>query len=85
MDLFENMAFGLKIKKYPQEEIKQRVAKASEILGLTPLLDRKPKSLSGGQRQRVAIGRCIVQQPNVFLFDVNQKTHDGQTISYLVL
>ena len=69
MDLFENMAFGLKIKKYPLEEIKQRVAKASEILGLTPLLDRKPKSLSGGQRQRVAIGRCIVQQPNVFLFD----------------
>lgn len=69
MDLFENMAFGLKIKKYPLEEIKERVAKAADILGLTPLLDRKPKSLSGGQRQRVAIGRCIVQQPNVFLFD----------------
>ncbi|GAA5214970.1 ABC transporter ATP-binding protein [Corallincola platygyrae] len=69
MDLFENMAFGLKLKKVPKDEIKVRVDKASEILGLTHMLDRKPKALSGGQRQRVAIGRCIVQQPAVFLFD----------------
>ncbi|GGA87044.1 sugar ABC transporter ATP-binding protein [Neiella marina] len=69
MDLFENMAFGLKLKKVDKAEIKKRVDGASEILGLTPLLDRKPKALSGGQRQRVAIGRCIVQQPAVFLFD----------------
>ncbi|MBW8192625.1 sn-glycerol-3-phosphate ABC transporter ATP-binding protein UgpC [Neiella marina] len=69
MDLYENMAFGLKLKKVEKAEIKKRVDAASDILGLTPLLDRKPKALSGGQRQRVAIGRCIVQQPAVFLFD----------------
>ncbi|MCM2679842.1 ABC transporter ATP-binding protein [Echinimonas agarilytica] len=69
MDLYENMAFGLKLKKVDKAEIKKRVDAASDILGLTPLLDRKPKALSGGQRQRVAIGRCIVQQPAVFLFD----------------
>ncbi len=69
MDLWENMAFGLKLKKMPKDEIDARVEKAANILGLKPLLDRKPKELSGGQRQRVAIGRCIVQQPSVFLFD----------------
>lgn len=69
MNLFENMAFGLKLKKVKKDEIKVRVEQAAKILGLTDLLDRKPKELSGGQRQRVAIGRCIVQQPNVFLFD----------------
>lgn len=69
MNLWENMAFGLKLKKMDKAEIEKRVAKAADILGLTPLLDRKPKELSGGQRQRVAIGRCIVQQPSVFLFD----------------
>ncbi|MBQ1783341.1 MAG: sn-glycerol-3-phosphate ABC transporter ATP-binding protein UgpC [Gammaproteobacteria bacterium] len=69
MNLWENMAFGLKLKKMDKAEIEARVSKAADILGLTPLLDRKPKELSGGQRQRVAIGRCIVQQPSVFLFD----------------
>ncbi|MGY5449657.1 ABC transporter ATP-binding protein [Agarivorans sp. MS3-6] len=69
MDLRENMSFGLKLKKVDKETIEKRVNNASDILGLDPLLDRKPKELSGGQRQRVAIGRCIVQQPGVFLFD----------------
>ncbi|WP_026960191.1 MULTISPECIES: ABC transporter ATP-binding protein [Aliagarivorans] len=69
MDLRENMNFGLKLKKLDKKTIDERVDHASDILGLTPLLDRKPKELSGGQRQRVAIGRCIVQQPSVFLFD----------------
>ena len=69
MNLFDNMAFGLKLKKMPKQEIEKRVKQSSSILGLDPLLYRKPKDLSGGQRQRVAIGRCIVQQPQVFLFD----------------
>ncbi|GAB4169683.1 MAG: sn-glycerol-3-phosphate ABC transporter ATP-binding protein UgpC [Terrimicrobiaceae bacterium] len=69
MSVYDNMAFGLKLRKYPKEEIKQRVNAAAEILGITQLLDRKPKALSGGQRQRVAVGRAIVRQPKVFLFD----------------
>lgn len=69
MTVFENMAFGLKLKHMDKETIRQRVVHAADILGLEPFLDRKPKALSGGQRQRVAIGRCIVQQPSVFLFD----------------
>ena len=69
MSVFENMAYGLKIKKVPVEEIKQRVAKAAAILELGKFLDRKPRELSGGQRQRVAMGRAIVRQPQVFLFD----------------
>lgn len=69
MTVFENMAFGLKLKHMDKETIRQRVIHAADILGLEPFLDRKPKALSGGQRQRVAIGRCIVQQPSVFLFD----------------
>ena len=69
MNVRENMAFGLKLKKMDPETINKRVNHAADILGLVPLLDRKPKALSGGQRQRVAIGRCIVQQPSVFLFD----------------
>ena len=69
MNIYENMAFGLKLKKMDKENIHKRVMRAAEILGLEPLLDRKPKALSGGQRQRVAIGRSIVQQPQVFLFD----------------
>ena len=69
MTLFDNMAFGLKLNKTPREEIKKRVDEAAEILGLTSMLDRKPKALSGGQRQRVAVGRAIVRKPEVFLFD----------------
>ena len=69
MSVFDNMAYGLKIKKVPVEEIKLRVAKAAAILELGKFLDRKPRELSGGQRQRVAMGRAIVRQPQVFLFD----------------
>ncbi|MCB0747684.1 MAG: sn-glycerol-3-phosphate ABC transporter ATP-binding protein UgpC [Ignavibacteriae bacterium] len=69
MTVFENMAFGLKIRKFSKSEIKQRVEEASKILGLDELLNRKPKALSGGQRQRVALGRAIVRKPKVFLFD----------------
>lgn len=69
MTVYDNMAFGLKIRKYPKDEIKRRVMEASEILGIQELLERKPKQLSGGQRQRVAVGRAIVRKPKVFLFD----------------
>ena len=69
MTVFDNMAYGLKIKKVPLAEIKQRVDKAAGILELGHLLERKPRELSGGQRQRVAMGRAIVRQPQVFLFD----------------
>lgn len=69
MTVADNMAFGLKLRKTPRDEIKKRVAEAAEILGLSELLDRKPKALSGGQRQRVAVGRAIVRKPDVFLFD----------------
>ncbi|HEX2011738.1 MAG TPA: sn-glycerol-3-phosphate import ATP-binding protein UgpC [Roseateles sp.] len=69
MSVFENMAYGLKIKKVPLEEIKQRVDKAARILELAHLLERTPRQLSGGQRQRVAMGRAIVRNPQVFLFD----------------
>ena len=69
MSVFDNMAYGLKIAKVPVDEIKARVDKAAKILELAPYLDRKPKALSGGQRQRVAMGRAIVRQPQVFLFD----------------
>lgn len=67
--VFDNMAFGLKLRKFSREEIKRRVDEAARILDITPLLDRKPKALSGGQRQRVAMGRAIVRNPMVFLFD----------------
>ena len=69
MSVFDNMAYGLKIKKVPAGEIKTRVDKAAGILELDQLLQRKPRQLSGGQRQRVAMGRAIVRQPQVFLFD----------------
>ncbi len=69
MTVFENMAFGLKLRKYPKAEIKTRVEQAADVLGLSEYLDRRPKEMSGGQRQRVAIGRALVRQPKVFLFD----------------
>ena len=69
MSVYDNMAYGLKIAKVPKPEIEQRVQKAAKILELGGLLDRKPRQLSGGQRQRVAMGRAIVRQPQVFLFD----------------
>jgi sn-glycerol 3-phosphate transport system ATP-binding protein len=69
MSVFDNMAYGLKIAKVPAAEIRQRVDKAAAILEIGPFLQRKPRELSGGQRQRVAMGRAIVRQPQVFLFD----------------
>ncbi len=69
MTVYDNMAFGLKLRKVPKDEIKRRVHEAAEILGIENLLDRKPRQLSGGQRQRVAVGRAIVRNPKVFLFD----------------
>jgi multiple sugar transport system ATP-binding protein len=69
MTVYRNMAFGLQLRKYPKAEIDERVRQAAEILGITALLDRKPKALSGGQRQRVAVGRAIVRRPKAFLFD----------------
>lgn len=69
MTVYDNMAFGLKLRKIPKDEIKRRITEASAILGLDSYLDRKPKALSGGQRQRVALGRAIVRDAKVFLFD----------------
>lgn len=69
MTVYDNMAFGLKLRKTPKEEIKRRVGDAAEILGIEQLLERKPRQLSGGQRQRVAVGRAIVREPSVFLLD----------------
>jgi multiple sugar transport system ATP-binding protein len=69
MSVYDNMAFGLKLRKFDKKEIDRRVTEASEILGIRELLHRKPKQLSGGQRQRVAVGRAIVRKPAVFLFD----------------
>src|SRR5437899_5778649 len=69
LSVYENIAFGLKIKKVPKQEIDKRVQEASRILDLEPYLKRKPRALSGGQRQRVAMGRAIVRQPQAFLMD----------------
>ncbi len=69
MTVYQNMAFGLKLKKVPAQEIQKRVEEAANIVGLTPYLKRRPGTLSGGQRQRVALGRAIVRNPKVFLFD----------------
>src|SRR5687767_552189 len=69
MSVYDNLAFGLKLREVPRAEIDKRVADVSVILGLKELLDRKPKAMSGGQRQRVALGRAIVREPQVFLMD----------------
>jgi multiple sugar transport system ATP-binding protein len=69
MSVYDNMAFGLKMRKFPKPEIEKRVREAADILGIQELLKRKPRQLSGGQRQRVAVGRAIVRHPQVFLFD----------------
>ena len=69
LSVYDNIAFGLKLKKTPKAEVRERVQKAAELLGLVEHLDRKPRSLSGGQRQRVAMGRAIVRQPKAFLMD----------------
>jgi len=69
MTVFENMSFGLRLRRYPKKEINKRVNEASEILGIKRLLNRRPRELSGGERQRVAVGRAIVRKPAVFLFD----------------
>ena len=69
MTVHENMAFGLKLRRFPKKEIEERIQEAARILSLTELLERRPKALSGGQRQRVAVGRAIVRKPAVFLFD----------------
>jgi len=70
MTVYENLAFGLKLRRYPTKEIERRVHESAEILGLTmEILNRRPKELSGGERQRVAVGRAIVRKPKVFLFD----------------
>ena len=69
LSVYDNMAFGLKLRKTPKDEIKRRVGEAADILGIQELLQRKPPQLPGGQRQRVAVGRAIVREPKVFLFD----------------
>src|SRR5947208_3875367 len=69
MSVYDNMAFGLKMRKFGKDEIEKRVRHAADILGIQALLERRPRQLSGGQRQRVALGRAIVRNPRVFLFD----------------
>ncbi len=78
MTAFENMSFGLKLRKFSKEKIKKRVDSAARILDIVPLLDRKPKALSGGQRQRLAMGRAIVRDPKVFLFDESLSNLDAK-------
>lgn len=78
MNVFENIAFGLRARKFPEAEIQQRVASAAEMLGITSLLDRLPRQLSGGQRQRVAIGRAVVRDARLFLFDEPLSNLDAQ-------
>ena len=78
LSVFDNMAFGLKLRKYPKADIRARVERAAAVLGLAGVLDRRPKQLSGGQRQRVALGRAIVRKPQAFLFDEPLASLDAQ-------
>src|SRR5918996_3915426 len=78
MSVYDNMAFGLKMRKFQRSEIEKRVRQAADILGIQPLLERRPRQLSGGQRQRVALGRAIVRHPRVFLFDEPQSNLDAK-------
>src|SRR5205823_1447233 len=80
LSVYENIAFGLRIKKVPKQEIERRVQEAAKILDLEPYLKRKPRALSGGQRQRVAMGRAIVREPAAFLMDELQQVADPQTL-----
>jgi len=82
MTVFENIAFGLKLRKFPKTEIQNRVEEAARILGIENLLNRKPKALSGGQRQRVAVGRAIVRKPKIFLFDEPLSNLDAKTRTF---
>jgi len=78
MSVFENMAFGLRLRKFPPAEVESRVQETARFLGLAPLLDRKPRQLSGGERQRVALGRALVRRPRLFLFDEPLSNLDAQ-------
>ena len=78
MTVYDNMAFGLKMRKFPKADIEKRVSEAATLLGIPDLLKRKPRQLSGGQRQRVAVGRAIVRHPQVFLFDEPLSNLDAQ-------
>ncbi|HUM46281.1 MAG TPA: ATP-binding cassette domain-containing protein [Chitinophagales bacterium] len=83
MTVFENMAFGLKLKKFKKAEIKERVMQTAKLLEMEEVLNRKPGTLSGGQRQRVAIGRAIIRRPKVFLFDEPLSNLDAKLRSQL--
>src|SRR5690606_4679532 len=78
MSVYENVAFGLRARRVPEAEIRARVTRAAELLGIAHLLDRKPRQLSGGQRQRVAMGRAIVRSARLFLFDEPLSNLDAQ-------
>ncbi|MDQ8033058.1 MAG: ATP-binding cassette domain-containing protein [Bordetella sp.] len=83
MSVAQNMAFALELARVPAREVSRRVSRAADILGITRLLDRKPSALSGGQRQRVAIGRCIVREPRIFLFDEPLSNLDAKLRSHM--